>query len=87
MFIAVFGQIGDAINQLGIRRQCARLTIGMLEAVLPAKGREFAEPAVSGGHRKAVRGNAVIRVASNGAIPATQRPQERSPSRAVLYGA
>ena len=61
--------------------------MAQLEAVLPSQGREFAEPAVSGGHRKAVRGNAVIRVASNGAIPATQQPQERSPSRAVLYGA
>ena len=71
MFIAVFGQIGDAINQLGIRRQFARLTMAQLEAVLPAKGRECAKPAVSGGHRKAVRGNAVIQIASNGAIPAT----------------
>ena len=41
---------------------------GTVEPVLPAEGRECAEPAVHGDHQQAVPGNAVVWLAANGAV-------------------
>ena len=52
MFIAVFGQIGDAINQLGIRRQCARLTSACSKLYYHLKGENLQNLRFLGGIEK-----------------------------------
>ena len=55
---------------------------GTVEPVLPAEGRECAEPAVHGDHQQAVPGNAVVWLAANGAVHEAKWPQMWPPSRA-----